>query len=456
MRTLSLLPILALASACGGLPAHLADCSDPACSMAWLERAYAQEGAMGLQEVLSLPPGTTRETLIQVVVETWPGDSAPLCLALPEGAGRARCEALNRRPHLWQVDTEHPEESTLGVGKAYPTLQVALPDYEHPWDALSPLPIDCPPGRISNSCHEEAADRAVREGRYEEAWRICHDVPEGKWRDECYFEASEGSYARGGHGTPAMAAKLCLHAGMFFDRCLGHLAGKIGHTAPRADALAPTRWAEIQANVDAVHAELTLWDPALAHRWADLVWSKAMETAYTGVEDPTGNPLDSVGSEVTPYVRAAAAWGLWAREGDATRDLVSWARLVNEALTRRAHGEASQSTFEERAVASAWLEDLPGEEALPWITYRGNASRRVLSDDPTIDAAICVLEAAGRTPSRQRANLLGQGLEHPDRLVRWTAARLASDLVPDVLSGHDPHREQDPLVQARMLHRSGG
>jgi len=451
----ALLPLL-MAPACGGLPERLGDCGDPACHQAWLERAYAREGAIGLQEVLSLPPGPDRDALIQVVVERWPGDSAPLCLALPEGAARARCQALNRRPHLWQVDAERPEASELGVGKAYPTLRVTLPHYDHPWDALDPLPVDCPPGGISTSCHEEAADRAVRDGRYQEAWRICHDVPEGKWRDECYFEASEGAYARGGHGTPTDAMELCLRAGMFFDRCLGHLAGKIGHTAPRADAVAPDLWADLKANTEAVHAALARYDAPLAERWADLVWSLAMATAYNRVEDPAGNPLDWVGPEALPHARAAMAWTLWAREGDSVRDLASWATEVNEALEHRSHAPEGPGAFDDQTVTSAWLQDLPGEEALPWVNYRGNTSRRVLSDDPTLDAMICVLEAAGRSPGRPRIALLDQGLSHADRLVRWTAARLASDLAPEALSGHDPAREPDPLVRARLLYERGG
>jgi len=441
-----------LLAGCGALPARLRDCPDQDCALRWLEQAYAREGAEGLQEILALPPTPGREALVQVVVERWPGESAPLCLALADGPGLARCQALVSRPHLWQVDEDEPGRGTLGAGCAYPALRGDPSAWDHPWRDSAPLTVDCPPGRGANSCHEEAADRAAQDGRYEEAWRICLGLDAGKWRDECFFEASEGAWAPDGRGDPAMAARLCAGAGLFFDRCLGHLAGKIGRDAPAASAEDPARWERLGESVAAIRGAIEPFDPSLAVRWAGLAWSQAMASAYTHEEEVHGNPLDAVEPAAWPHVRAAAAWTLWLRGGERVRDLATWGRDVEASLARRAPAGTvpGPTGFEERNLGSPWIEDLPGEEALPWVSYRGSVTRRAVSDDHEVDAIICVLEAAARNPTRQREALLREGLDHPDRLVRWTAARLAFDLAPAALAGRDPAAEPDPLVRARL------
>ena len=93
---------------------------------------------------------------------------------------------------------------------------------------------------------------------------------------------------------------------------------------------------------------------------------------------------------------------------------------------------------------------MPGEDQLHWIAYRGSMSRRTVADTPMADAVVCILEAAARNPGPRREALFRQALEHPDRNVRWTAARLGARLVPEALQGIDPNEEMDPLVKARL------
>jgi hypothetical protein len=50
-------------------------------------------------------------------------------------------------------------------------------------------------------------------------------------------------------------------------------------------------------------------------------------------------------------------------------------------------------------------------------------ARRAWSDDARADATICMLEAFARSRP-PRVDLVAQGLEHEDEMVRWTAARL--------------------------------
>jgi hypothetical protein len=86
------------------------------------------------------------------------------------------------------------------------------------------------------------------------------------------------------------------------------------------------------------------------------------------------------------------------------------------------------------------------------------AGRRALSPDPDIDALICLLEAGARGQSPP-FNLFGEAIQHPDPLVRWTAARLGQ--ARDARGGFTEllRKSDDPLVRAqadRERHRQGG
>lgn len=68
---------------------------------------------------------------------------------------------------------------------------------------------------------------------------------------------------------------------------------------------------------------------------------------------------------------------------------------------------------------------LPGEDALPAIPYL-RALRWVHAEAAEVDAVLCVLEALAQAGAPPPALLL-EALDHPDVLVRWTAARLTPD-----------------------------
>ena len=93
----------------------------------------------------------------------------------------------------------------------------------------------------------------------------------------------------------------------------------------------------------------------------------------------------------------------------------------------KAAARRSETTF--RAAADLWPSDLPGEETIPAIAYLGTA-RRTVSEDPTIDLTICVLEAVGRSPPVPSL-IMKQGAAHPDPLVSWTAKRLVELREPE-------------------------
>jgi hypothetical protein len=156
--------------------------------------------------------------------------------------------------------------------------------------------------------------------------------------------------------------------------------------------------------------------------------------------------LDQVEAAAVPHARAAVAWREVELEGDLS--LAELSDRVEEALARRASVAAPAAKGPADApIRGLWDEVLPGEEGLAWTVYLSHA-RRAVHEDAVTDVAICVLEAAARVPDARRG-LLEEGLDHDDRLVRWTAARLLQGLGrPGEWLGR-ASRDQDPLVRAR-------
>ena len=177
-----------------------------------------------------------------------------------------------------------------------------------------------------------------------------------------------------------------------------------------------------------------------------------MATAYDNVVRPTGNPTDHTPLYAWPHVVAAVCWVLWRAEGDQPRDIDAWLTRVQHAMRARTGDPTVQPASQELDDAAiGWLQDLPGEERLPWLAYRGSMSRRALAGDPDTDAVICLLEAAARNPTARQEALFRQALDHPKRSVRWTAARLGAKHVPQALEGVAAGSEEDALVRARLL-----
>lgn len=71
---------------------------------------------------------------------------------------------------------------------------------------------------LRGDCAAVVAQRAIAAGRDPAAW--CAQVPEGRWRSECQFQASEAAAQTQGAGA---AAGLCQQAGAFQADCLMHL-----------------------------------------------------------------------------------------------------------------------------------------------------------------------------------------------------------------------------------------
>ncbi|MDP6935731.1 MAG: hypothetical protein QGG40_22615, partial [Myxococcota bacterium] len=82
-----------------------------------------------------------------------------------------------------------------------------------------------------------------------------------------------------------------------------------------------------------------------------------------------------------------------------------------------------------RPETDLWRAPTAEQGDVPSVLYRAS-SRRALSEDLRADLAICILEAAARRKTPLPVPLQ-DGLADPDRLVRWTAERLLSELAKD-------------------------
>jgi len=441
-----------LISGCDRLPESLSDCADLACQQRWLTATMDDKPGDALEAIKALPAGMDRETLIQVMMVEWPEHSAPLCDVLSSGQVKVRCESLTERPHLWQVDAAAPESGAVGAGAAYPVLSVDMPPAQHPWNELAPMEVECTDTWTQNTCIGQQAVDWTYKSKHKDAWLICLGADQDKWRYECFFQISEATYnpIKGG-GIPGLAAEMCLYSGFYQDRCLGHLAGKIGRWAPAATWDDPQRWRDVERAIHQVQQTLQTYSPALGSRWTALTWAYAMDAAYAQVERPVGNPIDNVGFPAMPHIAASVAWSLWLAESHRAQSLDAWLDAFNAAMERREVDPGPQPKLEEEnELTKSWSDTLPGEEAIEWTVYRGPMARRAIGKDPRGDALICILEAAARNPSPHRASLFREALQYPDPLVRWTAARLAAQRLPDVMRDVDPSIETDLLVRARL------
>ncbi len=446
------LPLLGLlAWGCDRLPAQLQDCPELACQQRWVDDKIERDPEATLDAVRTLPPGMDRDTLIQVMMVEWPEHSLSLCDELADIAIRERCESLTGRPHLWQVDPEDPTAGAVGAGAAYPVLDVGQAHYEHPWNAEEPLAVECTEAWTRNTCvGKQAVDMAYK-SKHKDAWRICMGAEQEKWRNECFFQISEATWQPNKGGIPDLAAQMCLFSGFYQERCLGHMAGKIGRWAPAASWDASERWHELNKTIDGVQHTLNAYDPVLASRWTALAWAYAMDAAYAEVEPPVGNPIDQVGRAAMPHIAASVAWTLWRSQPNRVQSLNAWVDQFDAAMARRDVDPAPQPTLvEEDELSRGWADTLPGEEVLEWTVYRGPMGRRAVGIEPRGDAIICILEAAARNPTPHRASLFREALQHPDVRVRWTAARLAAQRMPSVFGTVDIAQEDDPLVRARL------
>jgi hypothetical protein len=450
------MPTLLILLACGGLglPKVLMDCGDLDCKRAWVSERWAADPAAVMAAVVGEEDPIVRLVLVQDLSEAHPGETAQLCERLPPDAAQRRCQHLNRRPHLWQLELDAP-----ATGTTTSALDALAPraTIRSPWEGLTPLEASCPSAEGRNTCQVDLALTSARRGRAEEAARACLGVPEGKWRYECFFSAADTSFKA---GQVQSVVELCMGSGPYLPRCLVHLLVQVEQLAPSAEVRDARGWEAVSALTSETRAALEARLPELSERTIERLWAGVMARSYTEVTRVTGLPLEAVEAAALPHVRAAAAARLWALESKrAERGAEVWVGWLKQALADREPSRTG-GPVPKRSVEpgmGGWEVTLEGEEALPRVPYLGDAWRAWSPDEDT-DLLICLLEAAARGAGK-RDRLFQDAMAHADPLVRWTAARLvAADTltapVPGVLEA--AAGDTDPRVRARAALRAEG
>jgi hypothetical protein len=335
-----------------------------------------------------------------------------VCELLPEGPGRARCNRMRSRPHLWSL----PPPPDAG-----PTVEL-LSSVASRYAGVEPATGECPSGAQLRACLETRALSAGREGDAQTAAALCAAVAETRWRDECAFRAAESLVNAHGSAQYGDATELCLASGEYRSLCLSHLLIRLSATAP--DAGTREGWEEVREVANQLDTSWRARDPALADRMVERFWSYAMAVAYRRVLQVTGDPLDHVPKSVVPALRASAALRLLALER--ADSLAAWVAALEAALHRR--GAEADLTIQNRLPPGEerlWGDDAPPRGARIAIVY--GSAYRLVAEGEAGDLAVCVLEAAARlrqADPRRAAALLAEGRAHKDPVVRWTAERL--------------------------------
>lgn len=453
MRNTSLLVVatFVFCMACSGCTTRELDqCQDSACMTAWIDLHWPDDPDRVIAAVVKTTDPVIRATLITHMGENYPGSAKDLCDWMPAGLERERCITINNRPHLWQIDGASPETGPKGSGQVFSMLTSDLSSFNDPWLQLAPKIAACPDTDNVNTCQTNAALVAAERGQLDAAGGACLGIEDEKWRFECFFLASER--AVGSRAGTADAARLCLGSGYFNYRCLGHLATTTGKRAPLAGGGSVAQWSGLNEDVLGMSEEIGKHSPELADRCVQLAFSSAMIRAYWSDGLLVGIPQELLDERVLPHARAMIAWRLWQDEALEHRSLEQWGERVEKVLVSR--GTSDERTIghdstPSRAANGGFEHELAGEEDIPWVAYL-EVTRRATAADPLHDAMICVLEAAAKTKQTTTRGLFAEALQHECREVRWTAARLASELVPGALGSVGVGGETDPLVRARI------
>ena len=405
----------------GGLPEALSDCDDVDCRVAWSKERWAGDRASVLAGLATLEP-VEQAIVVQALTEAFPGDSREACDVLPEDdPAWRRCDSLNVRPHLWQIDREDPEAGPAGSGKLYRSLAVSQP-VTNPWVGMEGQLAPCEDENLRSTCQSEAGIAFAAQGRSRDAAMACQALDEPQWREECFFQVADAA-ARAERRSSPEIVELCMGAGDYVSRCLGHLATNLADRAPSALSPDAEHWAELVRGIESAARALQTYAPELPGRFADRTWSSALGRSYAGVPKITGAPASWVPPEAHPHVRAAIAWRLWELAGEIPRSLEEWVQRLDQVAADRTTSDEPGVPADELVPRSGyWDEDLEGEEAIRWVNWFAD-TRRAASGDPATDWVICLLEAAARAPEHA-GPLFDEASKHPDRDVRWTAARL--------------------------------
>lgn len=397
----------------------------------WVQRFDLDaEGTMA--RVAELPP-LEQEAVVLNLVESRPGQTARLCGTLQDPGVRARCDRMNSRPHLWTLSMVPPVAPVRAQGSARGPRSEDLVFSAAELDRWALVPAD--PGRCQPAtpryslCLSDDARAATLDRAPQVAAARCRAQPTALLAADCFFASAE--LVDQTRDTRA-ALDLCLGAGTLAAECTAHVlqalalvdegalkGGEpdVGRMVAVADAIGP---GDVQ----------DLW-------WAIATWTWVVLDPVIQNEprpDMFWDPEIPIPDGLPPLARAH----LW--------DALSWwqrSRVLPEQLgtSGRAPRGGAQGT---------WIQDLPGEEAIPSGFFLGlHGGRRPHSDDPTVDLELATLTASLAYLHFPAELARGEMVLQTDRLVRWTGLRLLKARVPDHPAVKAALQDEDPLLRSR-------
>ncbi|RME22552.1 MAG: hypothetical protein D6798_15575 [Deltaproteobacteria bacterium] len=440
--------LLAVLAACvGGHRGPGEDCVEVECRAAWAA-AHWPEAKRQVRDLVAAeqdPMGRAR--IVEAVFEAWPGEAEALCGLLSPGVTRERCETVHQRADLLRLDPDDPAAAS-STGEAAWIL--APSPTMRPVDLPPPVPVDCGPEVPERSCRWWTAGERAGAGQVGTAAAVCAGLADARWRGVCLVDVVRRTCTPETPEGCGMAVEPCVAAGPLRTPCLIEVSGALAATAPASESPDPNGWAALTSRLREVERRFQDIDPMLGEGFVQRTWAEATMLAYGQSRIPAGDPLDHVPAIAVPHVRAAIAWRQATQKMEG--NLQARADAVGAAMLRRSQRTGARPMPRGRVrIAGYWAETLPGEEEFASIPYLQNA-RRAWSADPDVDRRLCVLEASARVIPLDLAMLV-EGLGAEEVVVRWTAARLLSQLRPDHAALAHVRGDSDPRVRARAARR---
>lgn len=455
------LPLL-LVAGCEQAPleAYLG-CEDVRCRQENVEAAYEADPEQVRAHISGLEDEFEQNALVAQLAKAYPKEAGAICEVLPAGStARINCDRKRVRPHLYtdkvkKVRTEPARRPAPGPSGD----DLPVPDLgEEPWadvtdEELAAFIEGCG-DTLPATCAEFGAEKRAREGDLRGVGVAClaaHPQRDKQYA-ECLFRAAEESAAeRKSEGMPD-AIRLCSHAGFTGPMCLAHSLQLSAPAPPPAHN--PT-----QDRVDAARAYAEMLRESTGDEaWfgtilVDRFWAMWVHSAYAWSEETSGDLLDYLPTEARPHVTMSATYWTLKRLHPNDRSSLDLAETMEQAAqTLKKRSENTEQPKEPIRVTSYghqafWTHDKEGEGAIP-SAYCMGPGRRAVSRDPEVDLQIAALEAGAHLiPPAPAEYFLGVLDSERDPVVRWTAARLVSQLHSEETRGLS---DSDPLVDARL------
>jgi hypothetical protein len=392
-----------------------------------LEQAFAQGESATRNWLQAVADPLERDMLLHGLVEKHPGETYPLCELLTAEGGQERCTRINGRPHLWMRPPLARDSAPRAAGGPSPGTLELPATLVNSYDAIPLSANDCAQHVYPHTCYERLSQEAVLAGNPEDAGRACMLFEEEPWRSECFFQAAELRLKAPTAPAYADAVSLCLAAGDYRDNCIQHLFDLLGNFPKGEERMME----QILERSDF----LEIWThlaPELLPDFQQIYWSRVINRGLVAELSTAHRATLLLPAEAQPHVRASTAWRLIILERPEARSLEGWITRLGEVLEPDSTVElpAPQVHPPMSPVIDLWPRDRPEDAEMPAIYYLG-ISRRTTDEDPEIDLALCVLEAAARIAAPGRISLLAEGRAHPHPKVRWTAERLSQRPTPE-------------------------